>query len=293
MMMKSGKPGTSRHWNTIGQVVRGAIHVRQDKPCQDALHLKTASGSAGHYAIACVADGHGSDRCPHSDEGAQAAVLTASSLLASILDGPAPSGDAFSILSAHKDIWLPKQLETQWKSAVKTIHEERERPLINEEPFPYELYGTTLLALAATESFIFAMQIGDGDILMVDREAINREPTDVEAADYEPRWVFPPNFAAGEDTYSLCMEQAWQYVRTIILPWDSAQGPQMFLLSTDGYANSFTSTSGFLKAGADIYKLLRENGMSYVEENLANWLTQSSVDGSGDDIAMALIVSGS
>jgi hypothetical protein len=67
--------------------------------------------------------------------------------------------------------------------------------------------------------------------------------------------------------------------------------PLMFLLSTDGYANSFSESAGFIKAGADIYNLWRDNGADYVEEHLEDWLKHSSNLGSGDDITMALLYS--
>jgi len=264
--MKSGNIG----WITTGSIVRGAIHVRQEKPCQDAIYTDSQI-----YALACVADGHGSERCPFSDEGAQAAVDVIAQLLADLLEE-----DAFATLTANKEIWLPKQLESKWKTSVKAIHEKKERPTYEEGAFPYEQYGTTLLALVATENFVFALQIGDGDILVVDR-------------DETARWLLPPHPSmntVGEDTYSLCLEQSWQYMRTFIVPWDSTQGPLMFLLSTDGYANSFTNASGFLKAGVDIYKLWHENGLSYIEENIQDWLHQSTLEGSGDDIALALVL---
>lgn len=264
-MMTSGRAQNS-NWNAVGGVVAGAIHLRKDKPCQDALHIQTHK----NYTIACVADGHGSAACPHSDEGSKAAVKVASELLASILNKDLEA----STMSAHKDIWLPKQIETKWKDEVKKIHAIKERELI--DPFPYTLYGTTLLALAATESFVFAMQIGDGDILMVDDTSTARP-------------VLATEEKVGEDTESLCQDDAWQYVRTQIIPWNTSTGSPMFLISTDGYANSFTGFSGFAKAGADFLGLWQDEGHEYISQNIEEWLRLSSDKGSGDDIAIALI----
>lgn len=249
-------------WQAIGSVVTGAIHLRQEKPCQDALSFHTEKTGKKKFAIACVADGHGSTSCPYSDEGAAAAVKIADEILREML----------ADLPAHKDIRLPKLLEAKWKDEIKKIHEKNGREFL--EPFPYILYGTTLLAVAATEKFIFALQIGDGNILMIDSE--NARP------------ILAAEENIGEDTESLCLSDAWTYVRTQIIPF-TQKNPVMFLLSTDGYANSFAGSSGFLKAGTDFFKIWQEEGIAYIEENLESWLRQSSDKGSGDDIAMGLL----
>ena len=224
------------------------------------------------YALACVADGHGSERCPFSDEGAKAAVNIAAALLVELMAGE----DAKNTLAAQKEIRLPRQIEKKWKEAVQTAYEKREDAEAI-PPFSYELYGTTLLALVAAPDFIFAMQIGDGDMVAIHPDGTAR-----------PLLPTPDN--PGNETESLCMEESWQYIRTQLIPVDNTESdPTLFLLSTDGYANSFTTGEGFLKAGADIYRLWREEGTDYIQKNLPSWLAQTSADGSGDDIAVALI----
>jgi hypothetical protein len=65
--------------------------------------------------------------------------------------------------------------------------------------------------------------------------------------------------------------------------------PDMILLSTDGYANSFQNDTGFLKAARDIWGMLRSEGRDYVQRHLEEWLNQTSEGGSGDDITVGLI----
>ena len=278
MTTKSGK--RLRQWEDARASVRGAAHIAQDKPCQDASRTKKGDW----YSIACAADGHGSERCPFSGEGAEAAVMVAADLLSEVLD--AHKGKSFGVLDAHKEIGLPKQLESRWKERVELLHAEKERPRDANAAFPYELYGTTILALAVTEKFVFAMQLGDGDILAIDGESA-------------PRWLIEPEYEQGGATYSLCMDECWRHVRAKILPLpefsDSGENgtPLMFMLTTDGYLNSFSETSGFTKAGADIFELWRENGAGYIRGRLEEWLNQSSAAGSGDDITMVLLYGGS
>jgi hypothetical protein len=145
------------------------------------------------------------------------------------------------------------------------------------------LYGSTLLALVAAPDFVFAVQIGDGDIVAINPDGL-------------ARWLLPPGDASlpgGNETESLCMDDSWKYIRTQLIPIDGTNPdnePLMLMLSTDGYANSFVNSAGFLKAGSDIYRLWRENGRDYINQNLPGWLNQTSADGSGDDIAVAIIV---
>ena len=60
------------------------------------------------------------------------------------------------------------------------------------------------------------------------------------------------------------------------------------MLSTDGYANCFGHDDGFFKVGTDLLGYARERGRNFVATHLEAWLEQSSRDGSGDDITVAL-----
>ena len=268
-MMISGMSGKAgRGWTAIGNIVTGAKHLLQETPCcQDALYIYPDNTK---FVVACVADGHGSLACPYSDEGAKIAVNLAGELLVSILNG-----DALNTLYANKDIWLPKQIETQWKDRVRALHSENGREEIT--PFPYVLYGTTLLAIAVSDNFAFALQIGDGDILMVDENGLASHI--LEVAD-----------SLGEATESLCLDDAWKYINTRIISLNADMPNVMFILSTDGYANSFIDTQGLIKAGTDFFTILQEEGLDYIDEKLPLWLREASDNGSGDDIAMSLIV---
>ncbi len=66
--------------------------------------------------------------------------------------------------------------------------------------------------------------------------------------------------------------------------------PALVLITTDGYVNAFTSNAGFLKAATDILALGRSEGWDYVEKHLSQWLEEASMQGSGDDVTVALLV---
>lgn len=276
-MMKSGKrKNGKRRWISTGSRVQGASHIRNGQPCQDALSIKRDKD----YHVISVSDGHGSSQCPYSDEGAKAAVEVAYFVFDSIFKG---RGDPFQNFVANKDIWIPKQIEQNWKSMVTLIH--GTRPV----PFSYELYGATLLTLVVANDFIFALQLGDGDILSIEPISTDGNQEDESQKKTQVDWVIPPDIRIGSETESLCQTDAWQYMKARIIPLGPEDTAPMFLLSTDGYANSFNSNEGFKQAGADFYNLWEEEGLSFIDDNLEGWLMESSAQGSGDDIAVALV----
>jgi len=221
------------------------------------------------FTIVALSDGHGSASCPFSDEGSQAAVDTVYEVFKSIFE---ETDDPYDTIEKNKDTWLPKQIERHWKTAVHELHADKD------VDFTYELYGATLLALVAADDFIFALQLGDGDILSVQTG--------------EVEWFLPPSDSLGPETNSLCQENCWKFMQTKLVRLggkESGKKPPMFFMSTDGYANSFSTGDGFKQAGADFYALLREKGREYIKENICGWLQESSAQGSGDDITVGII----
>ena len=266
MTTKSGNT-----WDVIGSTVIGANHVRTNAECQDAMYIhKNELG----YVIAAVADGHGSKTCPYSSEGAHIAVMVSEKLLGTILSQGL--NDAQFTFAANKDDRIPKQLEIMWKEEVRSHHKAKKRDEVFDDLALFTLYGTTLVVIAAAFDFVFFIKIGDGDILMMSEEGAG--------------FILEQEEKVGEDTESLCLDEAWKYVRTQIA--QIKNNMVMFLISTDGYSNSFADKAGFLKAGEDFYKLWMEESLEFIEISLEDWLRKSSDKGSGDDISLALVVSG-
>ena len=256
----------------MGSKVIGATHLRNGLVCQDAIRVETY----GSYVIAAIADGHGSEACPYSDEGSQAAVDCLHDIFVDIVDYA--GAETKNVIENSRELRLPRQLAAEWMRRVEQIHNKAH----NTQEFSYTLYGTTALCLVASSEFVFALQLGDGDII-----AVPESP-------HPGYWLIEPEYMPGNETYSLCIPDCWRYIRTqIIYPDDQhIAAPALIMLTTDGYSNSFISTEGFMKAGKDILSMLQTEGIHYVSQNLENWLETSSNEGSGDDIAMALLFSG-
>ena len=61
------------------------------------------------------------------------------------------------------------------------------------------------------------------------------------------------------------------------------------ILSTDGFANSYTSDKEYQKTCKDYLQMLQEHGADTVQTNLKNWLTETSELGCGDDITVVMV----
>jgi hypothetical protein len=122
------------------------------------------------------------------------------------------------------------------------------------------------------------MQLGDGDILNV---STGVEVTKPLAED--------PRLLANETT-SLCLPKAEKDFRFHVQKVSPEAAPQMILLSTDGYLNSFSSEAGFFQAATDILEMLRsDKGFVDVNDNLKAWLEEATAMGSGDDCAVTIV----
>jgi serine/threonine protein phosphatase PrpC len=129
-----------------------------------------------------------------------------------------------------------------------------------------------------TPTFVFALQIGDGDILLIHEGGV----TPVIAADK----------ILGIETHSLSRENAWEKaLATVAEPPDCRQGKEAaFMLATDGFANSYPDESAFHDACRGYFAAIKEHGAQEVQTNLNRWLEETSESGSGDDITVLFAV---
>jgi hypothetical protein len=281
----------TKHWRALGHSVRGRTHERSGTPNQDAIHwLPYASDRLP--LILTLADGHGSRRSFRSETGARLAVETAAQVIGDFLQGQSQTGSLSATKRAAEE-WLPRALVRGWSTAVESHL--ASHPLSAQE---FSLlradltsatrranttnmqlaYGTTLLAVAVTETFILYLQLGDGEILKVS-----------EAGEVSRPLPKDERLFANETT-SLCSEDAWRDFR-VSFQVVSNTPPALILLSTDGYPNSFRDESGFLRVGSDILELIRAGGLETVNNQIESWLKEATYAGSGDDVTLGLICS--
>lgn len=278
-------------WRVIGETVPGASHLRAAIPNQDNI-LFVRESSRSLPIILCVADGHGSPKCFRSDRGSRYVVKKSAYLLSEFLDERRGSFDTAEIES-QKD-YLSAELVRRWREAVeadlkKEPFTEKEfenlekksdakaRKLVEDNPLL--AYGTTSLTVALEEDFVVYWQLGDGDMLNISETGEVTKPLSED-----------PRLLANETT-SMCLPKAEKDFRFLVRKiLAAAESPQMILLSTDGYLNSFSSEAGFFQAGTDILNMLAaENGFNDVSDNLKAWLEEATRMGSGDDCTVGII----
>jgi len=282
----SGKPT----WYVFGSSVQGATHQRADIPNQDAIDWVAHYGRAPHQVTLAVADGHGSAHYFRSATGARLAVQTAKLLLDDLGHNQQLDYDP-SAIKGVIDQQFAHLLTRQWNARVdahlaaapftetelQSVDQAFRNRLAGNPRLPY---GSTLVATLVTQTFILYVQVGDGDILTVDETgAVTRPPFQVD------KRLF------GNVTTSLCLPEAWRYVRTYLQPL-AERPPAMILLATDGYANSFVTDDGLLAAAQDIFDITEPQGMDglcLLRKLLPRWLNQTSQQGSGDDITVGVI----
>ncbi|MDZ8025045.1 MAG: PP2C family serine/threonine-protein phosphatase [Nostoc sp. DedQUE11] len=277
-------------WRVGGETAKGATHVRHKLPNQDYIDWWQPSRMALPIVLV-VSDGHGSAKSFRSDLGSRFAVEKAIDALKTFVDQP--DDDNLAAVKNYAEEQLPKELVTQWKQTVeehlgKQPFKDEEwqqltekdgtgaaRPVVEKNPLL--AYGATVLAVLVTESFILYLQLGDGDILCVDSSGETTRP-------------FPQDQKLiANETTSLCMEDAWREIRIRFVPHSGEDSLSMILVSTDGYANSFTTEEDFCKIGRDYLAMIRDEGFDAIERQLKRFLIETSDQGSGDDITLGII----
>ena len=279
----------SSRWEALSATARGASHEKNGIVNQDSVrvHLPT---HADDVLLIAVADGHGSTRSFRSDRGSALAAECALRELGKLTRRLGPDA-SLSIVRNHANNRWPRDLVSAWKKAVRADVLAKPFTQLDFAAFPdappvvkgdedlpltaHLAYGATLVAVAITRHYIIYSQLGDGDILTVRADGVVSRPL--------PR---KHEFMANQTT-SLCSYRSYNEFQIRVDPLRGAS-PALVMLSTDGYANCFGNDREFFRVGGDFLKYLRAEGPAFVREKLAGWLSQSSHDGSGDDITVAL-----
>lgn len=277
-------------WHIIGESVCGVTHDRKGLPNQDAIRYIVKKGNELPLAVA-VSDGHGNPKSFRSEYGAQLATKVAGDILIRFLSESCNEKNSDQTLINIQKLLIPDIIKS-WKKEVldhfdqNPILENERKNLTSKGELqsdtknnlsdPILFYGTTLLAAGVSDSIIILLQLGDGDILTVDPCGRVAQPM-----------PHDENLFADETT-SLCLPNAEQYMRSVILK-PKANQIKLLLISTDGYSKSFIKDSDFLEVGPDFLDLLENEGISTVQDNLKKWLNETSRLGSGDDITLGIL----
>ncbi len=222
-------------FNGIYHSIIGASHTAKGTVCQDW----SAFQANENYAIAVVADGHGSKKHFRSDIGSKLAVAAT---LDAVHDFYADV-ELFEkcLESAPKAVIrkLEKNIISRWNTAVKLhfdahpVTEEEKSPFTEEEFTAIRresIYGTTLIACILGREFTFGIQIGDGSLVVLDEDCEADMP------------IIEDDSTPANLTASMCNSGAIDLFNSFFMP-DRALA---VFCSTDGLYTSFRSTEDFL-----------------------------------------------
>lgn len=265
--------------DVIGKFVQGASHIRSGVECQD--HCKKVVLEDGTVILA-VADGHGSKSCPYSGTGARLATRAFCRIMENLYVSYKEMPDQLaSFLNREGDTRVSKDIDAEWKRRVVERHKRNKRPIGKLEDGTddlvsvYKQYGSTLLGLLITRNYVFAYQLGDGDICYVTDSGLEL--------------VVEPDKILGVETHSLSRKDSWEKAITAVRRITVREKlPAMFCLSTDGYANSYKTEAEFHATIKEYLSMLKEYGCKAIADNLPGWLKETSEMGCGDDITLLI-----
>ena len=145
-----------------GEKIKGASHARTGMPCQDSFRIEEISHD---LSIVAVADGHGSEKSPKSKSGSTIAVNVFCSVMNNYIKNYSDTMDELvTYLNRDGAIRFAQDICEEWQRRVRESYNKSkaEKPLDADGKVKwkevYRLYGTTLLGLLITKSFIYAFQ---------------------------------------------------------------------------------------------------------------------------------------
>lgn len=263
--------------NIFGRSVQGASHKRTDLPCQDWFRCFVLDDGT---IVMAAADGHGSNSCPYSDTGSKSAVNVFCDLMKELHSRYAGEHEMLlTYLNREGDTRVAQAIDKEWKRRIYERHRDNKRPMPETEDKNkklleiYKQYGTTLLGLMITPTFYFAFQLGDGDISYVDNYGFQR--------------VIEGDKILGIETHSLSKEDSWRKAITSVRRRNATEClPAVYMMSTDGFSNSFLDEKEYQKTCVEYFDMLKEHGPKVIAANLREWLNETSAMGCGDDITV-------
>ncbi|OQA76348.1 MAG: hypothetical protein BWY32_03091 [bacterium ADurb.Bin243] len=283
-------------WNIISGSVIGSSHARVGLKNQDAENHWVTECAAGHTIplVLAISDGHGSVKSFRSHTGSEYAVKVAVRAVRDFFDECSKNNiDNLSLIKDELENRLPRKIVQAWREEVET--DVSRNPFTEEELKELEkksdarsveavlkdnkiVYGSTLLMAGIHNAFMFYMQLGDGDIL-----SVYEDGTTVRAVARDEKLI-------ANETTSFCSKDPWNEFRIKFYPVNADfKFPELILISTDGYSNSFRDDDNFFKVGKDILDILRSEGAVSTECSIREWL-EASAKMSGDDVTLGMII---
>jgi protein phosphatase 2C-like protein len=273
---------STRRARVAGATVPGAVHLRAGRPNQDSVRWLPPGGE-GDRVVMAVSDGHGSSTSPRSGLGSAFAVAIATDVLWQLPDPVSAASIAAAVTTiATRWTWQVKDhLDRNPLTASELGRLSCRRddgpgaPEVITPERPTVVYGATLLFAVVSSRELALGQLGDGDVVVVDENGLAARPLPVDER------------LMAHATTSLSDDDPVSSLRTRIM---GTAHNRLVLLSSDGYANSFSNDEAFLQVGRDILRAADAGGIGAIRSSLPGWLAETTRDGAGDDIGVTVAV---
>ena len=264
-------------FNGFSHSVMGASHEKTNLVCQDSSAFKIGD----HYAIAVVADGHGSKKHFRSHLGSKFAVEAAIEAIdryyedREALEANLPDNYKLILKNIEKQIISNWNVRIEKHLAENPVTEEEKSKFTKEEfeaILPESYYGSTLVVAVAGENYTFGVQIGDGSLVAIFEDGKAVMPMEYNEA------------APANVTASVCNSNAAGMFSSFYAP-----NKRLIALygSTDGLYTSFGSEYDFL----DYHTIITSQlvNIETFKTVIKNNLSKRSHFGTEDDISLACI----
>lgn len=257
--------------------VMGASHEKKGIVCQDSSAFKVSE----HYAVAVVADGHGSKKHFRSNIGSQAAVDATLETIERFYENPEEFEKNFPKYHDMIIRNIEKQIISNWNWRIMKHLEENPVTVVEKKPFtneefeaisPESYYGSTLIVAVAGKNFTFGVQIGDGSLVTVFDDGTTIMPMDYEEAN-------PANITA-----SICNNMAATMFDSFYIENKKLVAAYA---STDGLYTSFGSDNDFRDYHTIITSQLADFGV--FEQAVIKNLEKRSHYGTEDDVSLSCV----
>ena len=299
--------------------VTGYKKQQRGQGCEDATYVK----NIGDAVIMACADGHGDRRCKYASRGAEIAARIIVSVLEKKRREADDLCDFGELLNDSRNE-IAESVVTSWVGGVlddyrlnfpidtvfaekyeelrgyserifatregsMTVREMREiseyRHRCEEAIYKITLlYGTTVNAAVICNKFVFAIGIGDGDVVAVNGRRVE--------------WLLPrfERYSTVTSSLSHRFDLVRESFSAILVPMSAGRRinesrflPELVMISTDGLRNAFLSDEEFADKLLDIADVLkRGEGYTFVRKSMT-WIEERTKYGvTQDDISFCI-----
>ena len=271
------------------KTVQGASHKKKNKICQDASTCGEVEieGKKAYFSVVC--DGHGGNDYMRSNIGSELGVKVASEYIVKFIQKATKNMLNNDQHYGRQLRYLSEMILKNWREAVKNHLDEnpfteeeflnisekakKRYTMLEQERF-YSAYGTTMIAVGYTEDYAFALHLGDGKCISVDKEG-----------NFEQLVPWDENCFLNATT-SMCDSDAINEFRCHYFK----EPPAVIFIASDGVDDCFANNEKMYHFYKTLLFSISKDGFDDSVKELEEYLPRMSAKGSGDDSSIGAII---